>query len=367
MPVASDAAPRRPLLVSHTGEPGGSNVVLLALLDRLPASAVPACVFLTPGAVVDAVRARGVPVAVVEAGRAREAWRAPAVVRRLRGLVRTHRADVVFAHVAKAQLYAGPAARLAGVPSCWWQHEVPGSQPLQHRVAERLPAGAIVCSSDWTATGQRARTPRREVVRIHPGIELPVPDAAPPAGRPPRIGVVGRLQRWKRVELALAALPALLREFPGARLEIIGGADPRFDADYPAELEARARELGVRDAVELTGHVGDAGARIAALDVLVHTAREEPFGLVLVEALARGVPVVAPDGGGAAEIVRDGEDGLLVDVGDPGALAAALAALLRDPARRAAMAAAGPPRMAERFDVERMAAEAWALAARVAR
>src|SRR5919201_2915158 len=147
----------RPLLVSHTAAPGGSNVVLLALLDRRPAGVDPACVFLADGPVREAVRERGVPVALVQTGRARHVWRAPGAARRLHGLIREHRADVVFSHLAKAHLYAAPAAR--NVPALWWQHALPGQQPLLHRAAERLGAAAIVCSSDFPADLQRPRTP----------------------------------------------------------------------------------------------------------------------------------------------------------------------------------------------------------------
>jgi glycosyltransferase involved in cell wall biosynthesis len=346
--------PLRPLLVSHTAAPGGSNVVLLAMLDRRPAGVEPACVFLAGGPTVDAVRERGVPVALLEAGRARHVWRAPRTVRGLHALMRRHRADVVFSHLAKGHLYAAPAARAAGVPALWWQHALPGQQQLLHRVAERMGAAAIVCSSDFTAELQRRRTPGTPVERIHPGT-APAPAASPGDGT--RVGTVARLQRWKRIERLLDAAPLVLDAVPAARFEVIGGGE---DAAYAAELAGRGAP------VTFTGHVDDPGDRMAALDVLVHTAELEPFGLVVAEAMARGVPVVAPDSGGPAEIVRDGLDGLLVDAADPRALAAAIVRLLRDPQLRRQMGANGRARVAERFSEERMAREAWRLAERVA-
>ena len=346
--------PLRPLLVSHTAAPGGSNTVLLAMLDRRPAGIEPACVFLADGPTRDAVRERGIPVALVESGRARQVWRAPGSVRALRALIRDHAADVVFSHLAKAHLCAAPAARIAGVPALWWQHALPGQQDLQHRVAERMGAAAIVCSSDFTADLQRRRTPATEVVRIHPGVP-PAPQA--PAGDGTRVGAVARLQRWKRIERLLDAATLVQAELPGARFEVIGGGE---DPAYEAEL--RRRGAGV----VFTGHADDAPARIAALDVLVHTAELEPFGLVVAEALARGVPVVAPTQGGPAEIVRDGVDGVLVDPGDPRALAGAIVRLLRDGDLRRRMGEAGRAHVRERFSEERMAREAWDLAAHVA-
>jgi glycosyltransferase involved in cell wall biosynthesis len=355
--------PRRPLLVSHTGAPGGSNAVLLAMLDRRPPGVEPACVFLADGPVRAQVRERGLPVALVDTGRARHLWRAPGAVRRVHGLLRAHGADVAFSHLAKAHLYAAPAARLAGVPALWWQHALPGQQELQHRVAERMGAAAIVCSSDFTAALQQRRTAATPVVRIHPGTAEPPPPRPRPDG-PPQVGTVGRLQRWKRVELFLAAVPYVLAAEPQARFSVVGGGDDAVDPGYPAELARRVADLGVAHAVTFTGHVEHGAGRIADLDVFVHTAELEPFGLVIAEALARGVPVVAPHEGGPAEIVRDGVDGLLVDVRDAEALGGAVVELLRDPERRRRMGEAGRERVAACFTEERMADEAWRLAGR---
>jgi glycosyltransferase involved in cell wall biosynthesis len=259
---------------------------------------------------------------------------------------------VVFSHLAKAHLYAAPAARIQRIPALWWQHALPGQQQLQHRVAERLGAAAIICSSDFTAALQRARTPGTPVERIHPG----TPAASPvPVGDGTRVVTVSRLQRWKRIERLLDAVPLVRAQRPDTRFEVIGGGE---DASYEAELVARGR------GVTFAGHRDDPWS--AGPDVLVHTAELEPFGLVVAEALARAVPAIVPRTGGPAEIVRDGVDGLLVDAEDPRALAAAIVALLADGDLRRRMGAAGREHVADRFSEERMAREAWRLAERVA-
>jgi glycosyltransferase involved in cell wall biosynthesis len=180
------------------------------------------------------------------------------------------------------------------------------------------------------------------------------------------LGTVGRLQRWKRVELAIEALPLVLAQKPDARLEVLGDAGPGIDAGYPDELRALASRLGLEGAVRFRGHVDDVRSELRSLDVLVHCAEGEPFGLVLVEAMLESVPVVAPDSGGPREIVRDGVDGLLVDVTDHAHLAQAVLTLLRDPEERRRMGEAGRARALEHFTAERMATEAWAVAQRVA-
>lgn len=348
----------RVLMVSHSGVAGGMNNVVAGLLRHRPAGVEARWAFLGPGPARDA---SPVPQALVESGRARELWKAPGAVGALRGAIRAARADVVFAHVTKAHLYAAPAARLEGVPYLWWQHERYGQKPALHQAAGRLRAAAVICSADFTAREQRERFPATPVVRVYPGVRGPGAVREHADREEVVVGIVGRLQRWKRVELAIRALPALRQRVPGARLRVVGDAFPGLDEDYPGELRALAAELGVAAAVEFTGEVADGAAEIARLDVLVHCAELEPFGLAPVEAMLHGVPVVVPDEGGPRESVRDGLDGLRVDPRDTPALAAALAQLCQDARRRAAMGAAGRRRALAEFSEERMAERAWAV------
>jgi D-inositol-3-phosphate glycosyltransferase len=88
------------------------------------------------------------------------------------------------------------------------------------------------------------------------------------------------------------------------------------------------------------------------MDIVVHASNREPFGRVLLEAMAAGRPVIAPREGGPLEIVSDGETGLLVPPRDPDALAAAMVSLLEDPARRAAMSRAARARVSAVFDID---------------
>lgn len=359
--ISGERSGRRPLLVSHTAQPGGSNEVLLGLLRHRPPEVQPACVFLAAGPTVAAAEALGASCEVVAAGRAREAWRTPGIVAALVRAMRRHHADVAFAHVSKAHLYAAPAAALCRLPYLWWTHEVPGQKRFMHAIADRLPARLIICSSRFTAEAQRRRSGSPPAVCVYPGVEPAPAPRASGVRTGGNVGLVGRLQRWKRVELLLDAAPALFAAEPRARVVVMGGAGPGIDSDYPAELRGLAQELGVADAVRFVGHVDDVQALLGELDVLVHTAEQEPFGLALVEAMLAERPVVAPNEGGPAEIVRHDEDGLLIDVEDPDCLAASLVALLRDPDRRERMGRSGRERALECFTAQRMAAEAWAL------
>jgi glycosyltransferase involved in cell wall biosynthesis len=175
---------------------------------------------------------------------------------------------------------------------------------------------------------------------LHAGVDLAAwtPEPLPPG--PPRALVLGALVPWKRPDLALevaARMPELRLELAGAPIE----AD-----DYAARLRERAARPDLVGRVEFLGAVAPRPA-LARAHALLHCADAEPWGLALVEALAAGRPVVAPDAGGPREIVTDGA-GRLYAPGDARAAAAALSAVLADP---------GDPRArAEQLPVEASAA-----------
>jgi glycosyltransferase involved in cell wall biosynthesis len=154
------------------------------------------------------------------------------------------------------------------------------------------------------------------------------------------IGMVGRLRRKGQDEL-IAVAPCLAERFPQIRFVLVGPEFKPGDRTYYAD---KIRAAGVADRFVLAGSREDVPAVMASLDLLVHLPTDEAFGLVLVEAMAAGVPVVATKVGGCTEVVRDGVDGLLVPPQDEDLLCAALQTLL-DPkegeARRAALRTAG--------------------------
>jgi glycosyltransferase involved in cell wall biosynthesis len=157
----------------------------------------------------------------------------------------------------------------------------------------------------------------------------------------PVVGLVGRLQPWKGQDRLLEA-QALLRE-RGLKIQtlIVGGDSWGLSPDYAASLPRLAERLGLGDAVTLTGEVPDAGPYVERMDVLVNASDPEPFGIVLLEAMARGVAVIAVDSGGPGEFIDDGRTGVLAHSGEPEALADAVEPLLRDGAMRERIALAG--------------------------
>jgi glycosyltransferase involved in cell wall biosynthesis len=217
--------------------------------------------------------------------------------------------------------------------------------PVSHRIRQSLEAGGVppVCLKTLYSGLDMSRIPDQMdggEVRRRCGI----PEEALV------LGTVANLFARKGYETMLRALPGILASFPDTHYLILGTGD----AAYEARLRALAKELG------LTGHVHFAGFQpsvfpyLAAMDVYVHPALMEGFGIAVLEAMAMRKPVVATETGGLPEVVRDGETGLLVPPGDVESLARAVSSLLRDPARRRQLGEAGRRRVETSFTVEAM-------------
>ena len=365
---------RRVLLVSPSATPGGAERALVALARRLPEHGwQPSAALLAPGPLQEALEQAGCPVELLAAGRFRQLARtAPTVVRLAR---RARAADVVLSNMSKGHVYGGAAALLAHRPELWWQHGIPSRSRIE-LAAARVPTSAIVCVGEEAVAAQRLLRPRRRLVKIHPGTALDELARSRGAGEAvrrslgwdgePVVGIVGRLQPWKGQELFQRAAALVARERPDVRFVVVGGAVLGWEGSYPDDLRRLAGELGIADRVHFAGHQADPGPWLDMLDVAVHASVAEPFGLVLVEAMALGTPLVATAGGGPDEIVEDGRSGLLVEGRSPEGLARSVRRLLDDPGLAARISVEGVQR-ARRFSDEATAAQFAHLLEEVAR
>jgi glycosyltransferase involved in cell wall biosynthesis len=346
------------LVVSPSAKPGGAERALASLVRHLPTRGFrPVVVLLEPGPLEAWLGAAGCEVVLGPDPTPADAvgW--------VRGIALARRAEVVLSSKWQGHLVGGPAAEAAGLPSFWWQQDLARKNPGEERAA-RLPAAAIVCSSDHAVAAQRVLAPDARVVKIHPGVAVTAIAGRRGAGsriraalgwEPSRIvGIVGRLERWKGQEIFLRAAALVAGRHPDVRFAVIGGALLGNEGSYPDDLEQLAAELGLADRVCFAGHQMDVYPWFDALDVAVHASRGEPFGLVVVEAMALGKPLVATVPGGPAEIVEDGVSGLLVPFGTPDALAEAVNRILDDRALGAALGREAS-RRAPLFSEERMA------------
>jgi len=347
---------------------GGAERRLTTILRNVDRARVqPRVVFLANGSWVEEVAALGIPVCVIVSGRLRHARRFVTTVRRISLEIRRERPDLIVNWSAKMQLYGGLAAALAGAGdrTIWWQLNISTREWLD-RVATLVPARAVACSSFAAAEAQEKLRPRRETFVVHPGIEPP-PVASTPALEalragleiPPErtiVGIVGRLQPWKRQHLLLGAVARLVEGGRDVHALVVGGTPYGFSPDYPAQLRRLVDDRGLDGRATFTDHVDEPGPYVQLMDVFVNASAAEPFGIVLLEAMALARPVVAYDRGGPREIVESGVSGLLLPEGGETGLADALDELVRDPALRRRLGEAGRARFEDLFTAERMVA-----------
>lgn len=164
----------------------------------------------------------------------------------------------------------------------------------------------------------------------------------------PVIGTVANLFPRKGYEVMLQALPRILATFPNVHYIIIG----RGDAGYERTLRSLARTLGVEQAVHFVGFQEEVYSCLAAMDICVHPALMEGFGIAVLEAMAMEKPVVASRVGGIPEVVQHEATGLLVPPGDSEALASAVLRLLKEPYSRQHMGKAGKERLEMHFTLD---------------
>jgi glycosyltransferase involved in cell wall biosynthesis len=188
-------------------------------------------------------------------------------------------------------------------------------------------------------------------IREIPNFVERVPEVSPPP-MPIElaIGIFGRVAQWKGHKEFLHAAMLVLPKFPGLRVYVVGDASDG-DPKYLAECREIARSSRFADQIEFTGLVTDVAAYYRKCTVVVHASIEpEPFGMVVIEAMAEARPVVASMLGAPPEIVQEGVEGFLVNPKDPDAVAARITALLADPALAANMGLKGHKKALTHYD-----------------
>jgi len=347
------------LQISTGAELGGAERVLLDVVRTLDRRRFRVHVLVPRfGRLAEALRAAGIPTLIAEYwGRGHRlgrysSWREyarallslPQVGGQIRAIAR--RANemsvaVIHAHGIKAQMFSVGLAPLVRARIIWHVHDF-----LRHRrfwrifqTLARLVPDLLIVPSHAVAR----EFPRWENVRIIPnGVDLEefAPSSPRRAAGSRRVGMIGALAPWKGHFVFLQAAERVSRVLPDVEFLIVGDEiyDTTGHRGFRQAVEREVARRGLSSRVHFTGFCADIVPILQKLDVVVHCSLEpEPFGRVLVEAMACGVPVVAARGGATEEIVRDGESGLLVPPGDAECLAEAILTLLRDPSQLAEM------------------------------
>jgi glycosyltransferase involved in cell wall biosynthesis len=279
--------------------------------------------------------------------------------------------DVAHAHFWMSGLAAHRGARGTGIPVLQTFHALgvvkrrhqgasdpspPSRLRLEGELARDATLVVATCTdevTELTALG----VPASRIAVVPCGVDLDrFSPSGPRAARDGRHRILslGRLVERKGVETTVRAMTAV----PGAELVIAGGGDAIADAEQ-ARLRSVAAAFGVQDRIRLLGRIArqDVPALLRSADAVVSVPWYEPFGMVPLEAMACGVPVVASAVGGHLDTVVDGRTGALVPPRDPAALAQRLRELLADPARLAAIGSAAAARARSRYGWDRIAVE----------
>ena len=374
--------PLRVLFVSAAGHLGGAERSLYELLCALPEDQIAPYACVPPdGPLARMFSMAEVPVHTAPlrrfrrtihpflmAGQVRALINAVSTVRKL---VETLKIQVIHANTDSAALAAWEVSRETGVPFIWHCRDLRPLGPLAKMLAyssSKAVAISKAVEEHLLAQGVQPAIVRRiengiDRARFHP------PEAIPAIRETTRkmlnlnadvpvITSIGAWVPWKRHEVFLETLAEVRKKLPEVTGLLIGSDLFQQNSSYVKLLLQRAEDLGLdRDCLKILDEREDVPDLLAASDLLISASEKEPFGRVLVEAGASGVPVVAVNSGGKAEIIKDGETGLLIPPGDTHALAQATLDLLKNRARREAMGAAARTFVAEHFDVRRTAQE----------
>lgn len=359
----------RVLFVQGAAVRAGAESALLGRLRHLPDHGIePVVAFLAQGPFRDEVERTGVrTVALDDAPHVRELTRLPGAVRRLAELARRERVDVIEACGEKMALLAGWSARLAGCGCVYNLQDAPRRTPGVTAIQLLAVLGRhdeVVVPSRWMARafrplGLRPRAISNAVVLD----ELPerAADVRAPAGWPAGAtvaGMFGRLVAWKGAEVFLKAARRALERDPAVRFLVAGGTLYGREPDHHRRLRALADELGIGDRVYFAGHRDDALALMAGCDLVCHCSVEpEPFGMVVLEAMALGRPVIATRTRGPEELIEHGRTGLLVAPGDDAGLADEILSLAADPDARARLGSAARELVERRYSSRALSGE----------
>ena len=360
------------LFVSYSGLMGGSERILLDLAPRLTGGVAVACPegvlsqrLREAGIQVFPLRSRRLQLRATLRDRIEKPLRLAGQAREAGELVAALRPSVTVGWGTRAAIACAAAVHRVHPAS---QFVFQNNDLLHGPVIERV-ARATAYQSDLVVALSGAiardldplgRLDDRTVV-VPPGVDLDAYAAiGPPPEGPPRALVLGALVGWKRPRLALEAAALATSRVPDLRVTVAGGAFDEAGQRLEAALRARAAEPDLAGRVTFTGTLADPRPAFAECSCLLHAADVEPYGMVVVEALAAGRAVVAPASGGPAEIVSP-EAGRLFVPGDPASAADALVELLRNEGLAARVGAAGRARARRHYDVDQSSARYAAL------
>ncbi len=366
--------PLRVLYANHVGQISGAENSLVSLIRHLDRGRVTPLAAVPPGPLAQQLTELGVEVERVPELRLRRpasivggvvgAMRLRRWAKALRRAARFLSCDLVHANSLTAGMAA--CAALGGrLPVVWHARDVRAPSRAERWLLER--ATRIVAISACVADHLLRAAPRahERLVLIYNGIDPQ--DFRPTRTREevraelgimlnaPLVGTVGQLVPWKRHEVFLEAASVVSMHLSRCRFLVVGADLFGEHREYVRQLRSLTDTFNIRNRAVFTGYRDDAASVMASLDVLVHTADHEPLGRTVLEAMSLGLPCVAADSCGPAELIQDGVSGLLVTPGDVEGFAREVINLLAHPERARRLGEAARARVGEKFAAQRMA------------
>ncbi|HRR32735.1 MAG TPA: glycosyltransferase family 4 protein [Kiritimatiellia bacterium] len=376
----------RVLWVDLISELGGAQYSLLEVCTRLSAHGIEVVAAVPRGPLFDRLSASGVTVFPVSPVRAsKRGWslfstaakllRAPSTVCQI---IRAVKPDIIHANSLTA--FLASRKTFSHIPLVWHVRDLRLPALIARDAAKK--AARIIAASEAIDEYLVEILPPHVLGRIRVirnGIDperftvVSRAEARQRFGLPvdePVIGMVAHLIPWKRHDAFITAAAEIRRQRPDAHFVAVGRDLFREHTRWISQLEKMVAAAGLEEQFHWIRDCDDASQILRAFDLLMHPASGEPFGRVICEALVASVPVIAAESAGPASIIEPGVSGVLVRDGDPVRLAGEALALLCDPERAAALAAAGRARVLSRFTTDvvcaRLAAEYRALIAATA-
>ncbi len=360
--------------ISHASVLNGAPISLAELVEEILRGRAAETILVgwpAPGPILKKYDLSGADIFFYAAGfRGREILvTRPKIKKKLQKIFTEKKVDLVIANSLES-FRAVQAASERRIPVIWMIHELmtayrnrrelPEMKAAAHR-ADRLIFNSRLSLDLSSELGEGIKGKSGV---IYPGIYIPTQIADRRTIRQELglavegvvLGCIGDICPQKGIEPLIRAFEIISRSLPEARLLIIGRTPERF-REFKNRLMDLCRELDLSERVDFPGEKLDLPRWLSALDLLIHPSGRESFGRVIIEALAREIPVVAARSGGAEEILTDGKTGSLVPVGDPEALARAALSMISDPARSRSMAQRGRVEVKEKYSITRTATE----------
>lgn len=346
------------LYLNHVSYIGGAEVALLNLLTYLDRKTFAPVALVPEGNLADAICQLNIPcihIPVLDGLNRYTLPRFIGVLPQLVSHIHKESPDLLHANTNFTSEYSGVLSFWLKIPTVGHIRDI---EPLG-RIGKwtiRQNTKVIAISEAVKHYLISERVSEHQIVRVYDGVDLrqyQPSRSSSPSSNSIIVGLIGQIGERKGHLYLLEAARMLLRIHPDVKFWIVGKEPDHSKEQYTERLYRYIKENHLEQQVEFWGFRTDIPEILARLDILVLPSLQEPFGKIVIEAMAMKKPVVASNVGGVPEIVEDGKTGLLVPLADSGAICQALQQLIGDREVREQMGREGRKRVEQMFSLEK--------------